>query len=191
MDQDTAFRYDDINKMISYIKWNDKDKVAIYSANTEDYYGTMEIEKVTLAITSGNIVRCSVIQEIGGFDNALFIDWVDHDICYRLINAGYEIIRLNKIKINHHLGVLDVKRLFGFNISYTTHSDVRYYYMTRNKFYVLKKNNKSFYEIIRFILGTINMIIKVLLLECHKLNKAKLISKGIVDALLVNMGKYK
>ncbi len=191
MDQDTAFRENDAKKMIDFIIANTDDAVAIYAANTADYDGYKDSENVTLMLTSGNVIKCDVIDKIGGFDESLFIDWVDQDICYRLINIGYRLCRLNRMRIYHRLGKTEVIDIFGYKMKYVTHSPIRYYYMTRNKFYVLRKNGASLLQMIRFFFGTLIMGIQVVLLENNKRKKVKSMAVGIYDFFRGRMGKYR
>ncbi|SFH67128.1 rhamnosyltransferase [Selenomonas ruminantium] len=190
MDQDTAFRKDDAEKMINYIQNNNDYTIGIYAANTEEYTGSNDAEKVNLVLTSGNIINCDIVSEIGGYDTDLFIDWVDNDICYRLMNYGKNIMRINKVKIDHHLGEKQYVNILGYKYSYVTHNALRYYYMTRNKFYVLKKNRMPLIYRIRFVFGTIKLIFGVLIIEKDKLLRLKYIFRGLKDCYCCRYGKY-
>lgn len=79
---------------------------------------------------SANIVKLSVWNEVGGFDEALFIDEVDFDFCIRLQMAGYRITRFNTLYLNHKLGN---RRLSVFPKE-TYHTGIRLFYIIRNKF---------------------------------------------------------
>ena len=189
MDQDTAFRGRDAYKMKAYIIEHNNHTVGIYAANTTDYTGNREVENVKLALTSGNMINCRIIKQIGAFDEALFIDWVDQDVCYRLLSAGYEIYRLNRIRIEHHLGVVESKNILGFEVKFISHKPIRYYYMTRNKFYVLRKNRASIFQLVRFVMGTFIMLMKVVMLEENKGEKIKYMGKGVHDFFCGKIGK--
>lgn len=192
MDQDTAFRGDDAYKMISYIsEHHNENNIALYAANTGEYPETRNLEYVDLAITSGNVIHCETIRAIGGFDEDLFIDWVDQDLCYRLLENNHKIARLNNIRIIHHLGEEMIKKLLGYTYHYTTHNDIRYYYMVRNKFYVLNKNKIPLRKQIKFIFGVIYMVIKIILIEKNKRKKLKYVMYGYTDYLNRKMGKYR
>ncbi len=192
MDQDTAFRGDDAYKMIAYIsKYYFKDRIALYAANTEEYIGKWSFDYVNLALTSGNIIHCKTIKKIGGFDEALFIDWVDQDLCYRLLENNFKIVRLNNIRIIHNLGEKATRKILGYTLHYMTHSDIRYYYMVRNKFYVLHKNKVSYMKRIIFMFGTFFMALKVLMIEKNKKGKINYIIRGYMDYLRGNMGMFK
>ena len=47
---------------------------------------------IRTTMTSGNLVNIAIAQAVGGFDDSLFIDYVDHDFCLRLRAHGYRIL---------------------------------------------------------------------------------------------------
>jgi rhamnosyltransferase len=87
---------------------------------------------VRAAITSGSLVRCEVLEKVGPFDEALFIDGVDHDFCLRCRRAGYLVIEGRGQVMDHSIGAVSLHKLFGRTIACTNHSPTRRYYITRN-----------------------------------------------------------
>lgn len=78
---------------------------------------------------SANIIKLSVWDEIGRFDESLFIDEVDSDYCIRLLLGGYRITRFNTLYLNHKLG----NKRFTIFPKVTYHSGKRLFYIFRNK----------------------------------------------------------
>ena len=72
----------------------------------------------------------------------LFIDEVDHDFCYRLVNAGFKIGISKDVVISHKIGETKVKKLLGKKIFIRNHSAFRKYYISRNIIYLSKKERK-------------------------------------------------
>lgn len=107
------------------------------AAGSEFYETERLIEDVVMdLITSGNIVNLEAWNKIGGYDEQLFIDFVDFDFTYRLHNAGYKICRLKWLYINHALG--EKKRhLFERNTPFE--SDFRLHYIFRNLLVMMKR----------------------------------------------------
>ncbi len=190
MDQDTSFRDGDAERMLCFVSSYNNDQVALFAANTEEYNGNKEVEFIKLALTSGNLIHCGVIKAIGGFDEDLFIDWIDHDICYRIVANKFKIARLNKVKIKHSLGIKESTSILGKKITYCSHSDIRYYYMARNKFYVLSKNRINWRQRIRFVMGTIFMMMKIIFVEKRKQRKIFYVLIGIKDFFAGKLGGY-
>ena len=94
--------------------------------------------EVRQVMTSGNLVRLSFLKEINFYNEALFIDRVDDDMCIRMHRAGYLVIRLNRILVPHALG--KQTRVFtGFCFkNKAIHSPQRMYTMMRNTLYMIK-----------------------------------------------------
>ncbi len=55
-------------------------------------------------MTSGSVISVRKALEIGGFDERLFIDEVDHEICYRAVGAGFSLFQSSDVFLSHQLG---------------------------------------------------------------------------------------
>ena len=193
MDQDTRFYPGQINRFIDkinqYIVSGNYKRVGIFAADTssQDNKHNKNDELVSLVLTSGNFINTKIINDIGGFDDRLFIDWIDQDICYRLKKVGYKIILFREIGIKHNLGERQKVKMGCVCFEITVHNVVRYYYMTRNKFYVLKKNHISIIKKTRFYLGTIASIVRIIAFEKDKVSKVSAIVYGYIDYLHDNI----
>ena len=130
LDQDTVCEPDIIATYDRFAK-RAKDNVAIITSKYKDRsvevdFGlTQEYEKVGFCITSGAFNNVKCIKSVGGFDEKLFIDMVDYDICYALTRNGYKIIRLNYTGFLHEVGRSTSKKFFGKNIIIFNHSPLR------------------------------------------------------------------
>ena len=87
-------------------------------------------------IASSNVVKLRAWKDVGGFDESLFIDQVDYDFCYRLIERGYKILTFNSVYMNQCFGEAHGFTLFRKH--YAKYSRIRYYHCIRNAF-VMKK----------------------------------------------------
>lgn len=83
-------------------------------------------------MTSGNIINLSVWKSVGEFKEDLFIDEVDHEFCYRLLENGYKICEFQNILMYHTLG--NVKKTILPRPC--KHSGVRLFYIFRNMLYI-------------------------------------------------------
>lgn len=163
-------------------------------------YKQMTLSEKTIcdyAITSGSFIKLDIWEKIGGFFEDLFVDGVDADYSYNLRMHGYVIYRVNKGYIMHqqgnntektHIyrihrdetGRKTIKPAFRFN-----YSMMRWYYMARNNWILIKKYRKLnglakplFNYIIRFL--------SVILIERHKMKVIASIFNGFIDGV-----KYK
>lgn len=148
-----------------------------------EYDENISVQTVNHCITSGNLVRLSAWKEIRGFNEALFIDCVDYEFCYRLRMAGYAIHRINKVLLTHEVGQREERMFFGKKILTNNYSPMRRYYISRNSIY-LRRFIPLSHETGAFWGGyTKDHIIKVLLYETNKLRKLRACLQGIVDGM--------
>lgn len=152
------------------------------------------------AITSGSLVNLNALAEVGGFDEQLFIDYVDYDFNQRILLAGHRIARVNSTYLLHEVGkahptwlylprkTLDggwaVERFYSFG-----HSAERCYYKARNRVLFTRKfwgriglTNEGAVQIPQQIFLT-------LLFERDRLRKLHAFFRGTLDGLRMPMGE--
>lgn len=133
-------------------------------------------------IASGNVIKLSVWEKIGKFNENFFIDEVDNEFCYRLIENGYKIKAINAI-MSHQIGN-PKKTLFP---TINNHHGIRLYYIFRNslyikdlhpKFFVKKNYNKMLFQLKKEVLLSFNI------------SDIKYMYLGIRDYKQKKVGKY-
>ena len=149
----------------------------LYRGN-EKYSATFNdtIENVDWVITSGSLTNTDIWEKIHGFDDKLFIDKVDTDYGVRSNRAGYKVTRDNSVILNHELGNMTCRKIFGRVIYVTNHNEMRIFYQCRNIVYLSKKlhyGNK--------IKDLSKIIIKILLYEGQKKAKLNKAFEGIKE----------
>jgi rhamnosyltransferase len=94
--------------------------------------------EVDYAITSGNLVRVDVFDQIGLYDEGFFVDCIDFDFCLRLRRDGHAVHRVPAALMEHQLGdAVDLP--YTVRTYYARHSPVRRYYMYRNFMYMAER----------------------------------------------------
>lgn len=194
MDQDSKF-LNLSGEIISFVLKSDSN-VALYypsyiiEGQVYDKY-IKENNQPIVVMTSGNFLNLVVYEKIDGFEDKLFIDYVDVDYCLKLKKYGYKIANLPGATLEHELGQSIHKSFFSLKAIVTNHSSLRRYYITRNRLYVRKKyRNISavFYQTEKRIF--INDILKIILFEEHKFSKFKSIIRGYLDYKRNKYGIY-
>lgn len=147
--------------------------------------GYKEIDE---CITSGSLLNISAWENIGGFDETMFIDGVDFDICYRLRKAGYKILQVKSVVLLHELGHIEYHRFLLWKVLVKNHSAFRKYYIAKNIIYMARKRN-SLLLIFKGILQEIKLIAIVVLYEDDKKDKLMRIVKGMYDGLTERIGE--
>jgi len=196
MDQDSSFANDNFQNFLTCLKnYTEKENVAVFGVQyldpTTQSSTCLALESSHL-ITSGSLVNLNSFRSIGNFDEALFIDQVDSEYCYRAIRKGYRIIQFNNIYLEHSLGKQSSYRSLK-NLKKTKrslHSPLRLYYMTRNYFYMRSKYQKDFpAEISELKKDLLNRIKNNFLYSPERFSVIKNVLSGIIDYKRNKMGK--
>ena len=91
-------------------------------------------------ITSAAFTNVNAWKSCGGFDNGMFIEWVDWDICESMRKAGYKIMKTYKTKLIHELGHgTHLVMVRHHQMQVMNHKPFRYYYSARNRIYMARK----------------------------------------------------
>lgn len=138
-----------------------------------------DVETVNFCITSASLTNTAAIIEIGGYDEDLFIDSVDHDICARLIKSGYLILRDNRVVLLHEIGHSRMVHFFGKNQLVLNHSPFRHYYIVRNHIIMMKKHGRVRY----YLRLVIKHIVLTIIFENSKVTKMLAMTRGLVNGL--------
>jgi GT2 family glycosyltransferase len=99
-----------------------------------------DLKDVTMLVTSGSLVEIALWQELGGFDEALFIDYIDTDYCLRVIRAGRQVAVSAGAVLEHRLGARRRERWLGQEFRPTHHAAFRHYYIARNRVRVWRRH---------------------------------------------------
>ena len=200
MDQDSSFNYDNIEKFRNFIDIMNWEGVLALGCTLIDINKSfcnsninIKTRKVDKIINSGTIVNVKLAEEIGGWNEDLFIDAVDDEFCYRGRIKGYKILQCNEsICLKHVIGTPIKRKIFFKTYSSMNHNYIRKYYMIRNGLYVWKKyhflNNKKFFK--DYLKANWNMIVEIILIEKDKFRKLKYCYLGIRDFFNSKMGKF-
>lgn len=172
----------------NYRKYMDFDRVAMITCLFLDRnYGIQqehefsgEYRYAERCITSGCLMSVEACLETGGFDEAMFIDYVDFDMCYMLTERGYRILQSSFRGILHELGRSQRRVFFGREVIVTNHSPARRYYYSRNVVYFIRKH-KGHVSAIRYYIKLYGRLGVVLLYEKNKRKKLRYGFKGIID----------
>jgi len=190
LDQDSICPEGMIDHMKRFIEMKDigiicskfKNILSLSSNNNRNKIEDIEFEYVENCITSGSLMSLDAWKKSGKFDDRMFIDCVDYDICLKLRLSGYKILRDNFVIINHCVGNAKIIKLLGKNIIVYNHSAIRNYYFVRNYIFIIRKYQKDIRPFKR-ILYVIHWEIKKILFEPNKRDTIKSAMSGFFDGL--------
>ena len=204
MDQDSSFiNFDHYKKCLEKVQ--NVNNVALLAANT-DKEGYSNFDKNDCScnyredkfsvITSANIINLEYFEEIGRFNDKLFIDMVDYDYCLRINIKKFKILYFPDVFVEHKLGEVHLRtNIFTRKKKYKTeHNAQRAYYISRNSLYLSKNYGKYFpkefgmLHILNIVF--IHDVTKILIYEIDKWNKLKAKFIGLYHFLINRYGKY-
>jgi O-antigen/teichoic acid export membrane protein/GT2 family glycosyltransferase len=135
--------------------------------------------EIKSAFTSGAMVRLSAFEKVGLFEEKMFIDYVDHEFCLRLLSNGYRMLESQNNLCIHNLGRMRIHWVLYRTFSATHHNPERRYFMARNRVFLYRRY--WLIEplwILNDILSATKEIIKIILVEDQKLQKLRNIALG-------------
>jgi rhamnosyltransferase len=152
---------------------------ARYSEDSRD--GKGRLVECHFLISSGCLMSMKAIEEIGPMNEALFIDNVDLDWCFRAISKKYKVYGDFGGEIRQRIGEHCTQ--IPFTKSVIRHHDARRnYYMTRNRFWLYRqayvKGSWIFHDICRFV----SKFMYMLVFRGGRIDLLKTSIKGISDS---------
>lgn len=192
LDQDTVVRD---NLIETYLHYTHLPQIGLLSIGYKDLNkeensfkdNNNVVEKIDLAITSGTLMNTKSFKQTKGFDDKMFIDLVDFDICIQLKRLGYYIYQLNLVGFFHEIGEGKERLFRGRTVFVYNHSAFRKYYIARNSIYLIKKYgwNKDTRKMFIFARDELG---KVVFFEEHKWQKIYAMMKGFIVGLFMKVG---
>lgn len=144
---------------------------------------------VRSCISSGCLVPTAVYLQIGGLDESLFIDFVDHDFCMRCRAKGLLVLESTRHVLEHSIGEATARKVLGRRLVFTNHSPLRHYYMTRNQLEVYRRSVRvDFFWVTRGLVLQAITALLVLIYEKQRLAKFGSMLEGIKDFALRRFG---
>ncbi len=145
MDQDTGFQPGQMRQYWQKVQENQLEKVVQFGVNCQPDFTPINTtaQETNNLITSGSILDLSHIDQIGPFDEQLFIDFVDTEFSFRVIEKGYRNILFANIVLQHRIGYLKMGRSLK-NLKSSArilHAPIRVYYILRNGLHLLFRSS--------------------------------------------------
>ncbi len=187
LDQDSICPSDMIARYEKYLDFNNVgmlcpniklriNKSVSFDDNSECHN---DYDYVDTALTSGSLVNIDAWKRTNGFWEYLFIDKVDDDFCYSLIENGWKILRIKSVIMEHEIGNPVMHRFLWKNYYTDSYPPFRYYYLARNNIIVYSCHANTGYNSCHII---IKRLIKIVFGESNKIAKLKYFITGIYDA---------
>lgn len=183
LDQDTVLKPELVINYLKYINLPNVGQLCCdfidRNTNKREYnqFNSEKYKEIDKWITSGSLINLQALKKVGGFDEDLFIDYVDFDVCFALRKNGYKNYIINFVGMLHEIGERKTYSFFFKEIDVMNHSAFRHFYITRNEILVYKRYPNEKLPNMYFI--QFKAIIKVILFENKKIPKILAINKGL------------
>ena len=141
--------------------------------------------QISFGISSGSVVSASVFDQVGMFNEMLFIDYVDTEWFLRCGFHSIPVIAQPRATLDHRIGNFSKQHRF---LKIHIHSPARVYYQVRNSIALLRISHIAIIFSVREIAATlIHKTIQTFYVE-RKLDHLRLIFKGIFHGLSGKLG---
>lgn len=148
---------------------------------------TDETYEVSNTITSSLMMRYGNLKRIDFWNEKVFLDLADWDLCWRMQKAGMVCCMTEKVVLHHSVG--NGEKKVG-PIKLRVGQPFREYYQTRDALYLLQENYVPLKMRLRLIANvTIRPVVHYLMLDDKK-SRMKFIRRGINDYKKGVYGEY-
>ena len=96
-----------------------------------------DLIRTDFLLASGTLIPLSVLDDVGGMEEPLFIDHVDTEWCLRAKSRGYSLFGACGAMLHHQWGISSRRVWLGRWRTIHRHKPFRYYYMFRNTLLLL------------------------------------------------------
>lgn len=202
LDQDTEFEDTILDSLIGiYHHYEERQKIALIGSNFMNKNSNILwcpslprnpewIEK-EFVITSGSLHCLKAVEQIGLYQEELFIDEVDIEYCFRARHKGYKVLMSIQPLIRQSVGKAEPCKLFGRTVWTNNCSPLRWYYKIRNHILVFRKYGFSEWKWASHTSNSLfKEFFKMICFEKARGAKLRAILKGLKNGLTGNLRKF-
>jgi rhamnosyltransferase len=147
-----------------------------------------QVVPVDHLISSGSLIDLRAMNVVGKFTEALFIDYVDTEWCWRARRKGLSLLGVGAAKMQHNLGE---SHFMAFGKARILHSPFRLYYQMRNQWWMIYQPWVGWRWRIMDSIRSAKIFFAIALFAPNRTERIRYMSKGIWDAFCSRMGKLK
>ena len=183
-----------VNMFKAYEACPFKEEVALVGANYQLAYRPLRapnvgkdsgiFQEVKTLMTSGTLVKKNVFAHCGSFDESFFMDYVDHEFCFRVRRYGLRVIQANHAVLQHQLGSPTLHRMLGRQFVTPNYSPDRRYHQARNRLIFYRRYfHSDAYWIAGDVVRWVREVAKMIIVEHDRKQKLASIVRGIGDGI--------
>ena len=148
------------------------------------------VQFLRIFINSGTVIPIKILSHIGGADERMPLDALDHDLAIRIKKAGFRIVCLTSVELHHTIGQPTTSGILHLKTS--NYNAWRTYSIARSHAINYRKHRDwlNFQEKKRIIKEYyVRRLLLILLNEDDKWNRIKMLIKGTYDGLTLPLDK--
>lgn len=154
-------------------------------------YRLKPIADATAVISSGSLVSVEAWMSVAGFDDQLFIDYVDTDFCLKASAGDYGVVLIGDVLMRHGMGSPASNRILGGYTRVTSnYPPLRHYYIARNFIAIARRHgrlNRKWFA--AEMLMRLKFTVLSLLMEGNRRQLLGETLRGVVDGVCGRTGK--
>lgn len=136
--------------------------------------------------TSGTLIPRDAWQTVGPMLDALFIDGIDHEWCFRAYSKGYRVGISKQVSMLHDMGDTGI-RVFG-RYKPIHRSPVRHYFIVRNTLYLCSLSYVPFGWKVAEMVKTVRRMVVYLGVSTDRMKTLRLIVRAVQDGVRGRLG---
>lgn len=144
----------------------------------------VEVQQVS---SSFSLIPITTFQKIGFFYEDFFIDHIDMDFSMRCWKNNLPIYIDTRARFTHQIGLGNVVVCNKFLFPYS--DEYRHYYQVRNLILSLKRNNDTYFTILKEVCLRLMIVIIISLYTGSAYKRLYFLLKGIIDGYNNKSGK--
>jgi len=138
------------------------------------------IRETPMAITSGMLIHVSLMEKIGGWNEAFSVDGIDAEFCFCAKKKGVNTYQINRTHLYHQFGKQKRKSFWGHDFVLDNYCPLRYYMIYKSHVLVMRMYPEQKWFKAFFYQHRLKMICWIFLFEEHGFEKFCNILKGII-----------
>lgn len=95
-----------------------------------------------ISITSGMLIRRSLLERVGEFREDFFVDYADLEYSLRVRRTGARIVQDKRLKLPHSIGERRTHRFLGLRVAVTHKAPWRDYWQVRNGLITVREQGR-------------------------------------------------
>lgn len=143
-----------------------------------------DVSDRVFAITSGMMVRRSLLDVVGDFREEFFVDYVDLEYSLRIRRTGARIVQDKRLKLPHSIGERRRHTVLFAKVLVTHHPAWRHYWTMRNGLITIREQGRHYPAwAVTALLFLGRSAVQASLFEDQRWSHVKAVARGVRDGM--------